>query len=203
MEGIVYFYSMEQELALLRKQIFALHPLSEEEWTDFSAIWQPVQYKRKTILTTAGETERYLYFVTEGVQRAFYIDDHHPEATVVFSYAPSFSGIVDSFLTQQPSRYFLETLTSSKMLRTTYQQVQQLMDKHHNIERWVRLSVSWVIMGLLERQIELLSYSAEEKFRILLKRSPHVLQLIPHKYLASYMGIDASTFSKLLGTVRL
>lgn len=194
---------MEQELTLLRKQIFALHPLSEEEWADFSSIWQPVQYKRKTILTTAGETERYLYFVTEGVQRAFYIDDHHPEATVVFSYAPSFSGIVDSFLTQQPSRYFLETLTTSKMLRTSYQQVQQLMDKHHNIERWVRLSVSWVMMGLLERQIELLSYSAEEKFRILLKRSPHVLQLIPHKYLASYMGIDPSTFSKLMASVRI
>jgi CRP-like cAMP-binding protein len=194
---------MEQELALLRKMVFALHPLSEEEWTAFCAIWQPVQYKRKTILTTAGETERYLYFITEGVQRAFHLDNDHPEATVVFSYAPSFSGVVDSFLTQQPSRYFLETLTASKMLRTSYQQVQQLMDKYHNIERWVRLSISYVMMGLLERQIELISYSAEEKFRILLKRSPHVLQLIPHKYLASYMGIDASTFSKLLASVRI
>ncbi|WP_276480089.1 Crp/Fnr family transcriptional regulator [Paraflavitalea pollutisoli] len=194
---------MEQELALLRKQIFALHPLSDEEWQAFSAIWQPVQYKRKTILTTAGETERHLYFVTEGVQRAFYLDDKHPEITVVFTYAPSFSGVADSFLTQQPSRFFLETLTTSKMLRTTHQQVQALMDKYHNIERWIRLSTSWVMMGLLERQIELLSYSAEEKFRILLKRSPHVLQLIPHKYLASYLGIDASTFSKLMSTVRI
>lgn len=194
---------MEQELTLLRKQIYAVHPLPEEEWNDLAGIWQPVQYKRKTILTTAGETERHLYFVTEGVQRAFYVDDRHPEATVVFSYAPSFSGIVDSFLTQQPSRYFLETLTASKMLRTTHQQVQALMDKHRHIERWVRLSVSWVMMGLLERQIELLSYSAEEKFRILLKRSPQVLQLIPHKYLASYLGIDASTFSKLMATVRI
>jgi CRP-like cAMP-binding protein len=194
---------MEQELALLRKMVFALHPLSEEEWTALSSIWQPVQYKRKTILTTTGETERYLYFVTEGVQRAFYLDNDHPEATVVFTYAPSFSGVVDSFLTQQPSRYFLETLTASKMLRTAYQQLQQLMDKYHNIERWVRLSISWVMMGLLERQIELISYSAEEKFRTLLKRSPHVLQLIPHKYLASYLGIDASTFSKLLASVRI
>jgi len=56
---------------------------------------------------------------------------------------------------------------------------------------------------VLERQVELLSFSAEEKFKTLLKRSPHVLQLIPHKYLASYLGIDASTFSKLLATVRI
>ena len=82
-------------------------------------------------------------------------------------------------------------------------QVQQLMDKYHNFERWVGLAASHSFMGVLERQVELLSFSAEEKFKTLLKRSPHVLQMIPHKYLASYLGIDPSTFSKLLATVRL
>ena len=61
----------------------------------------------------------------------------------------------------------------------------------------------FALAGVLERQVELLKFSAEEKFRILLKRSPQVLQMIPHKYLASYLGIDASTFSKLLSSVRI
>jgi hypothetical protein len=55
----------------------------------------------------------------------------------------------------------------------------------------------------LARQAELQCFSAEEKFKTLLKRSPHLLQLIPHKYLASYVGIDPTTFSKLMGSVRL
>lgn len=194
---------LDAALEHLQKQVFAVHALSAEEWDDFSRIWQPVAFKRKTVLTTAGETERHLYFVLEGVQRAFHVEADHPEATVVFTYPYSFSGVADSFLTQQPSRYFLETLTASKMLRTSHQQVQQLMDRYHNFERWVRLATSFALMGVLERQIELLSYSAEEKFRILLKRSPQVLQLIPHKYLASYLGMDASTFSKLLASVRI
>jgi CRP-like cAMP-binding protein len=162
-----------------------------------------VEYKRKTVLTAAGETERYLYFVLDGVQRVFYVGADHPEATIVFTYPWSFAGVADSFLTQQPSRFFFETLTASKMLRTSYQQLQQLMDKYQAIERLIRLATSYALMGVLERQVELLSYTAEEKFRTLLKRSPHVLQLIPHKYLASYLGIDASTFSKLLATVRI
>jgi CRP-like cAMP-binding protein len=194
---------MEQDLLHLKKFTDAVHPLKEDEWNDFASIWQPVQYKRKTILTAAGETERHLYFVLEGVQRAFFVDDHHPETTVVFTYPYSFSGIADSFLTQRPTKYFLETLTSSRMLRTTHQQVQQLMDRYHNFERWVRLSTSFAFMGVIERQIELTCYSAEEKFRTLLQRSPHVLQLIPHKYLASYLGIDPSTFSKLMASVRI
>lgn len=162
-----------------------------------------MEYKRKTVLTAAGETERHLYFVLEGVQRAFYVGADHPEATIVFTYPHSFSGVADSFLTQTPSKFFFETLTASKLLRTSHQQVQQLMDKYQVIERLIRLATSYALMGVLERQVELLSFSAEEKFKTLLKRSPHVLQLIPHKYLASYLGIDASTFSKLLGTVRI
>jgi CRP-like cAMP-binding protein len=192
-----------QELDTLHDFVNKLHPLKRNEWEDFSSIWIPVSFKRKTILTAAGETERNLYFVLEGVQRAFYIGSGHPEATIVFTYPYSFSGVADSFLTQQPSKYFLETLTSSKMLRTSFQQVQQMMDKYHNFERWVRLAASHSLKGVLERQVELLSFSAEEKFKTLLNRSPHVLQMIPHKYLASYLGIDPSTFSKLLATVRL
>ncbi|MFT3827014.1 MAG: Crp/Fnr family transcriptional regulator [Chitinophagaceae bacterium] len=195
--------SQEEAMEKLQQFVNAVHPLSDNEWQDLAAIWQPVSYKRKTILTAAGETERYLYFVLEGVQRAFYVEAEQPEATIVFTYPYSFSGVADSFLTQTPSRYFLETLTTSSLLRTSHQQLQQLMNQHHNIERWVRLATSYALKGVLERQVELLSYSAEQKFRILLTRSPHVLQLIPHKYLASYMGIDASTFSKLLASVRL
>ena len=187
----------------LKKVVDAVHPLKKEEWDELISIWQPVEFKRKTILTAAGEVEKHLYFVTEGVQRAFYVDEHHPETTVVFTYPYSFSGVMDSFLTRTPSRYFLETLTASSMLRTSQQQVQQLMDKYHNIERWVRLSTSFALKGVLERQIELAAFTAEEKFRTLLKRSPHVLQIIPHKYLASYLGIDPSTFSKLISNVRI
>ena len=64
-------------------------------------------------------------------------------------------------------------------------------------------SLCQVCAGTLERQIELMIYTAEEKFKTLLTRSPHILQLVPQKYLASYLGIDATTFSKLLGTVKL
>jgi CRP-like cAMP-binding protein len=193
---------LQEGLEQLKKHLFAMRPLSDNEWSEMSGIWQLHHYKRKTILTAAGETERHVYFVLNGVQRIFYIDAHH-EATLVFTYPYSFSGIADSFLTQLPSRYFLETLTSSALLRTTHTQMQQLMDKYRNIEKLIGVFTSFALMGVLERQVELLTFSAEEKFRTLLKRSPHVLQLIPHKYLASYLGMDATTFSKLMATVRI
>lgn len=184
--------------------MYAVQSLTEQEWNDFSAVWQPFTAKRKTVLTAAGDTEKYLYYVTEGVQRAFYLKEEvDKDATLVFSYAGSFSGVLDSFLLQQPSRYFLETLTPSTFIRTTFVQMNELMKKYHNVETFVRKSLAVTVAGVLERQIELQSFSAEEKFKVMLKRSPHVLQMISHKYLASYLGIDPTTFSKLLATVRI
>ncbi|TDH25536.1 Crp/Fnr family transcriptional regulator [Segetibacter sp. 3557_3] len=193
----------DDPLYKLQKLVNFFQELSAEEWYDFAAIWQPFTAKRKLILTAAGDTEKHLYYVLEGVQRAFYLKNDDKEATLVFSYAGSFSGVADSFLLQQPSKYYLETLTQSSFLRTTFLQLDELMNKHQRIERCIRMAVSYTLAGVLERQIELQCFSAEEKFRVLLKRSPHVLNLIPHKYLASYLGLDATTFSKLLGSVRL
>jgi CRP-like cAMP-binding protein len=188
---------------LLKKFIDAVQPLPEKEWNAFSTGWKSFECPRKKILTAAGETERYLYFVLEGVQRAFYMGGDHPEATIVFTYPPSFSGIADSFLTQTPSLFCLETLTASKFLRINYRQLEELMVKYPAIQQLVMRLTAFALKGVLERQVEIQCLSAEEKFRALLKRSPHVLQLIPHKYLATYVGMDPATFSKLLGKVRL
>jgi CRP-like cAMP-binding protein len=187
----------------LNRFVSAIHPLSAEEWEPFSAIWQPGEAKRKTILTAKGETERTLYFITEGVQRAYYLTKDDKEATIVFTYPYSFSGVADSFLTQTPSNFYFETLTQSTFLKTTYAHVNALCLEFPNLARMLSLATAHALRGALQRQIELQTFSAEEKFTTLLQRSPQVLRLIPHKYLASYLGIDAATFSKLLSTVRV
>lgn len=193
---------MSSALEVLRQQIFQVKELEPAAWEDLAASWSELKVKRKQLLTRAGETERYLYLVLEGVQRAYFLHDNK-EATLVFSYAPSFSGVIDSFFTQKPSLFYLETLTNSRLLRIHHHDLTVLIDKHRCIESWVRVALTQTLGGTLQRQVELLSYNAEEKFTTLLRRSPLVLQLIPHKYLASYIGVDPATFSKLLATVRL
>lgn len=194
---------MRQELEQLKQIVASIHPLTENEWTSFSAIWKQTSVSRKQIITAAGQKENYLYFVLEGVQRVYYYDEMEREATLVFTYAPSFGGVVDSLLLQQPSKYFYETLTQSTLLQAPYSKLQELMMKSPGIETFIRKALTITLSGLLERIVELQCYTSEEKFKKLLQRSPHILQLIPHKYLANYIGIDATNFSKLINTVRI
>ncbi len=177
--------------------------LPEAAWNDFASAWQPVSFKRKAVVTAAGEVERYLYFVVEGIQRAYYLSEDGTDVTVVFTYPPSFCGVPDSLQLQAPAHYTVETLTASRMLRMGYQQLQELMDAHRSIERMVRMATAAALYGVMHRQAEIMAFSAEQKFTTFLQRSPHLLNMVPHKYLASYLAIDASTFSKLLSSVRI
>jgi len=187
----------------LKNFVLSIYHPGDTALEKFLATWQEGSSPRKTIITRAGETERNLYFITEGIQRVYYYDEQDREATMVFTYAPSFGGVADSFLTQTPSRFFVETLTPCSFLKTSFQQLDELMKEYHSIEHLIRLATNYAFAGVLERMIEIQCYTAEEKFRTLLKRSPHILNMIPHKYLANYLGIDATNFSKLLGKVRL
>lgn len=190
-------------LQQLNQVAAAMAPLDELAWQAFSHTFDWHEAKRKEILTATSEQEKYLYFVVEGVQRIYFDDGEHREATLLFTYAPSFGGILDSFLMKQPAKYFYETLTPSLFLRASQADLFHLMTEHPGINTLVRQGVSISLSGILDRLVELQSFSSEERFTRLLKRSPHLLQLIPHKYLANYIGVDATNFSKLMNSVRV
>ncbi|MCF0069879.1 cyclic nucleotide-binding domain-containing protein [Dyadobacter sp. CY261] len=194
---------MEESLKLLQSVVQAIHPLDAADWDALSRIWKPFSARRKEIISVPGETERYLYFVTEGVQRIYYLDDQNREATLAFTYRPSFGGIIDSVLLEVPSRYYYETLTPSSFIRAPYAEFKELAQQRPAIERMLRRGITQTLSGILERLVEVQCFSSEDKFRNLLKRSPHILQLVPHKYLATYLGIDPTNFSKLVNKVRI
>lgn len=194
---------MSEGIESLRKLTNALHPLSEEDWNAFAELWIPFTAKRKEIITAAGEKEKHLYFVLEGVQRVYYFDEQNREATLVFSYPPSFGGVLDSLMLQTPSRYFYEMLTPSVFLKATNTELFELMNARPAIASMVREGITQALSGVLERLVELQCFSSEEKYKKLLQRSPHILQLVPHKYLANYLGIDPTNFSKLINKVKI
>lgn len=177
--------------------------MPEDDWLQFAALWSPFCAKRKEILTAAGDQERYLYFVLDGVQRVYYHDQHGREATLVFTYAPSFGGVLDAMLQNRPSLYYYETLSKSNFLRAPYAEVVALRQKSPALDTFLYRSMSNTIGGLLMRMTELQCFTSEERFRALLNRSPHILLEVPHKYLANYLGIDPSNFSKFINKINI
>lgn len=121
---------------------------------------------------------------------------------MAFTYTPDFCAIPDSFLLQRPAKYSLLCLSDTEVLALGYDALQGLFDGHQEIERLFRKVTELILAGMLDRQLELQSENMEQRFRSFCVRSPHLLQLVPQKYLASYLGIDPTNFSKLINSVK-
>jgi len=187
----------------LMKMLDPKHDLTAQERNAFSEIWHPYSAPRKTVLTAQGTIEPYLYFVVEGLQRVCHYTQDGKEATVVFTFSPSFGGVLDSFLLRTPSDHTYETLSPSAFIRAHHSDFHVLMRTHAGIMRVMQIGTAQALSGVVHRMVELQCLSSEEKFRRLLKRSPNILKVVPHKYLANYIGIDPTNFSKLMNSVRV
>jgi len=190
-------------LEKLRTTINELERIPDTEWSEFSKIWDLIEVKRKENLTVPGQVERYTYFVLEGIQRIYYLSEHGKEATIVFTYTLDFGGVLDSYLLQVPSQYYYEALSRSLLLRCHKDDFDEMQSRYSSVKKAIEKALHLGFSGTMARLAELQSLSSEQKFRKLLQRSPHILHMIPHKYLANYIGIDPTNFSKLLNTVKL
>lgn len=179
-----------------------IHPVADEILEAYIAHWKELKVPKKTIMTSEGETERNLYFVQEGIQKSYYIHQGR-EHVIAFTYPPSFSGIPESFLTQTPSGYFLETITDSRFLYLPYELHQELMAMYRPVETLFRKATEQLLAGLIKRHYELMALDMESRFRTFAKRSPHLLNMVSQKDLASYLRMDPTNLSKLLGKVAI
>ncbi len=185
------------------KDVFnKIHPISEEILADYLSYWRPLKVAKNTIMTWEGDTEKYMYFVLKGIQKSYY-SDGNKQHVIAFAYAPSFSGIPESFFTQQPSKYFLETVTDCEFIRISFVNHQKMMQKHREIETLFRKATERLLIGVLERQHELLAFDMETRFKTFVKRSPHLLQMVSQKDIASYLKINPTNFSKLINSIKI
>ncbi|MEQ7798647.1 Crp/Fnr family transcriptional regulator [Pedobacter sp. ASV1-7] len=191
----------EEQLKILKENMEMISPITSEEWAKFSQLWTCIKAPKKKTITRPGEVEPYLYFVLGGLQRIYHLSEEGKEATIIFSYPYSFSGVLDSAMTQTSSNYFFETLSESVLLRAPIDRFLQSTKENGSIGTFVHLALSHNIKGLLHRLVEIQSLKADEKFKLFMKRSPHMLQIVPHRYLANYLGIDPTNFSKFINKI--
>ena len=58
-----------------------IHPIEDRILEEYLSHWSPYSASRKTIMTAPGETERYIYYVVEGIQKSYYLQEdkqHRP-----------------------------------------------------------------------------------------------------------------------------
>jgi CRP-like cAMP-binding protein len=160
---------------------------------------KPLSIRKGAYLIEAGQVQKDLLFVYQGVQMTCF-DNDGEQHVITFSYPPSLAGIPDSFFYQTPSQDSILALTASEFGCISHQRLQELFDQSQPLERLFRKMVEAKLAGLIMRHKEFHAYTIKERFQRFAQRSAHLFQLVPHKYLANYLNISPTNFSKLFNS---
>ncbi len=156
--------------------------------------------KRNDYLVTKTEINTNLFFVEEGALRVF-IEDEEEQHTIRFGYKKSIITALDCFLTEKPTEFYIQALKKCRLKVISKERYMTLIQSsEENKKVWEQLLQNF-IHQLIEREIDLITYSPQKRFERVLARSPQVFQEIPLKYIASYLRMTPETLSRILKTL--
>ncbi len=179
-------------------QNIALHvTLTPEEQQLLLSRTETQNYKAKSMLLNAGEICKYSYFINSGLLRSFNINDHIVEHVLSFACEGWWIGDMYSLLLQKPGNLFIEVLEDAEVVLLSKVNQEQLYLEIPKLERFFRIITENSLVAHQERIMDNLSLSAEERFEKFCKRYPTLLQKVPQKHIASYIGVTPEFFSKL------
>lgn len=136
-----------------------------------------------------------LYFLEQGLLRFFILKDGL-EITKFFTIAPYFFTSQTSFNSRKPSSEYIQTIEKSIVWETSFEENQNLLKlpSWNNFARKITQEVQFFTEEILE---ELQTETAENRYSNMLRNQPELLQRIPLKYLASYLGVAPQSLSQI------
>jgi CRP-like cAMP-binding protein len=105
--------------------------------------------------------------------------------------------VLDSFITQQPSTYYIKALEATEVSFIGQKELEELCWKHHCIETFYRKLVSIAVVNMMKRISEMLEENASTRYAHFLKDNGYLLQRISLGDLASYLGITQVSLSRI------
>ena len=182
---------------LLLNNISKFIHLTGEEQDVLQKYLQPKSLKRKQFLLHEGEICRYSAFVTSGCLRGYTVDKNGIEH--VLSFAPPDWWIADlySLFSQKPGTLNIEALEDTETILLSKANQEKLYTEVPKFERFFRILTEKSLVANQQRIVDNMSLTAEERYNLFCHRYPTLIDHLPLKQIASYIGVTPEFFSRM------
>jgi CRP-like cAMP-binding protein len=152
---------------------------------------------KKTNLLQAGDVCDFEAFVVKGCARVFYVNEAGKEVDLYFPVENWWISDLPSFTSRKPATLNIETIEACELIVITREAKEKLFTEIPKFERMFRLMLQRSNEELMNRFISNIAMTAEERYRLFLKKYPELPNRIPQQLIAAYLGISPEFLSKI------
>lgn len=172
-----------------------MHPSPLIE-TAFKDLGKTRNLYKKSSLLHQGTVSKSVYFVKSGCLRMCY-NDNGNDITIKFFIAGDIVASLDSFYHGKPSKFSIESVIPSSVVSIDKAAFDKMY--HDSLElRDDMLSISIACMcDYQDIFLNRIMKTPEERFHWLMENNAILFEIIPHHYIASYLGMTPVSLSRI------
>ena len=176
---------------------YTTSPLSEKEIESIESVFVHKKFRKRQYFLQKGEVCKHTAFIVKGAMRQYTVDDKGEEHIARLSIENWWASDRESLMKQIPSIYFIDAWEDTEALLITKDAFIDLIDGIPTLAEWMRnIDVNFAIAS--QRRLNAaISLSAEDRYHDLEKTYPEFLQRFPQHIIASYLGINRETLSRI------
>lgn len=189
--------NIEDQKSQLRNYFLSLAPGTPlNELNELVDEFEQDKFSKKQIILEAGEFSENVYFICEGIVRIYYTKEEK-EITTWFIKENMVFAATYSLLSGEKNFSTYEALEDCYVLRIKYSLLELYYSKYHSLEHLGRKMVESYFSGFMKRNFDVMFLSAEERYQIFARDNSEILNRVPLRYVASYIGLTQETLSRL------
>ncbi|HUP13402.1 MAG TPA: Crp/Fnr family transcriptional regulator [Niastella sp.] len=182
---------------LIKQSLKKIMPsMTEEEMISFISRLESRTIAKHEFFVREGQVANEMAVVFKGAFRMYFTYKERKQ-TGHFMFEGQWIGDYESFLSRKPAANYIEALEDSEVLCLSYDNMQAMYNMGAQYERFGRLIAEYVYLVAMNSYKSLLLKTAEERYLELLETQPHILERLPQHYIASYLGIQAPSLSRI------
>lgn len=169
----------------------------EQELDKICSAFKYKKVKKNVILLNQDQICKEVYFVKKGCIRTFFISKQGREKTRLVNLENSIGTSFASFLNQLPSFELIETLEDSELLAINYIDFYRLLNEINHWKDFYQKLLEMAYTSQNNKIAQLVTLTAKQRYNLVLKENPILLQRLSNKVLASYLDIREETLSRI------
>jgi CRP-like cAMP-binding protein len=180
----------------LVQYLHSIHPISMALREHLYDILKTTDYKKRERLLRPGQVCTNIYFIEKGLFRCSYAE-HGKEVCAWFMKEGDVIVSVNSFFRQTAGYQSIQAMEESRVHSISHDQLQHIY--HHYPEfNFTGRVLTEKYYELCEERLQLAKMKGvEERWAGFLKKYPELIQRVPAKYIASYLGTTLETLSRI------